>query len=186
MTRLRARAPKVLAALGASFGATILGACILADPVPDQPAPAGERPAIVGERVSPSIAVPLRELPVEFQVPIELGDPRAAYQWNLFIDFDPVLGGVIGGLENSSNLQLVSFAVENAALKDQCHRIEFIVARIDLGITGRFEGQRGRDPATSDSITWQYAPVNGSPLCSPYDGGGNDGAFPDVVPSIDP
>lgn len=173
----------VAGALGAMGGAGLLGACLLADPVPERPALASLRPAIVGGGVLPSAGQPLRELPEQFEVPVQVEDPGVAYPWRVFVDFDAVTNaelsqsGTLAGGRNSANLQVVRFSVDREALQAGCHRIEFIVAR-------SFDSTRGANPAESDYVAWHYAPL-GRAGCVPYDGG-VDGAFPDAESFGDP
>lgn len=174
-TRLRvAMASALLSATAAS------GACLLADPVPAEPAPALGRPAIVGGAVVPATSAPLRLLPDQFQVPIQIADPRIRHFWRVFIDYDPLNNddffqeNTLAGTPTSSNLQVVPFSLDNR-FRDQCHRIEFVVSRTN------FVGARGVSPSDSDSIAWFYVPRGRMATCVPYDGSADDGSFPDAA-----
>jgi hypothetical protein len=173
------------ASIGVALGIVASTACLVAPP-PDLPQSPLHRPTILHESVNPPPDEILPALPVEFVVPIVLEDANESYQWEVFVDYDPLTnpspvrfpttvtptaGSFDGGVvPQSFNLD----PTETSLDPSRCHRIEFLVAH----------GFNTSSPHTWDSIggdlvSWVYNPGGGPAGCPVFDAGPlQDGAFP--------
>jgi hypothetical protein len=169
----------------------VSAACITAPP-PQLPEETEHRPTILHESVVPS-GVILAELPLEFEVPVDLEDPNESFQWDVFIDYEACIDppnctsatpprtppGVVTVTPTPGTLDggiaWVSFSAPTDLDPSQCHSIQVFVAH-------QFEPGSPHQPDSigGDSVQWIYDPP-GAVSCDliVYDAGAfQDGAFP--------
>jgi hypothetical protein len=161
-------------------------ACITAPP-PDLPTPPAHRPTILHESVVPPPDQILAQLPAEFVVPIELEDPNQSFEWEVFVDYDPVQAPnpsiftpvlptpdtVDGGIYT---VDFPPPIVPQLPDPGRCHRIDFLVAHHFNAAS-----QHTWDSVGGDIVTWLYNPGGSPGGCPVYDAGNlQDGAFPVV------
>jgi hypothetical protein len=160
-----------------------IGACIVADPPPDIPAPPPHHPTILHGSVVPPTTQVLSDpsaANLTFEVPVELEDPNASFEWNVFVDYDPHLNlSPSFGRRESPDLTQVDGGVRIIEFSitppdpSSCHVIEFVVAlEFSVG-SGHTPDQYG-----GDTVSWFYNPSGDPGGCATYDAGGLDGAVP--------
>jgi hypothetical protein len=167
----------------AAIAAVTSTACITAPP-PDLPQPPAHRPTILHESVVPPPDQILAVLPTEFVIPVQLDDPNQSFEWEIFVDYDPLQApNPYYTLQVQPTPDTVDGGIitvdappptDSQADPSRCHRIDFLVAH-------------AFDPATphtwdsigGDIVTWIYNPGGGPGGCPVYDAGSlQDGAFP--------
>jgi len=174
------------AAGAAAFAATAAASCITVPP-PDLPVIPRHRPTIVHDAVTPPEG-PLDAWPADgtFEVPVEIDDPSQAYEWEVFVDYDPYQTNDTPKAPSlnaqpipppDGGLALVPFSLPVPVDPVPCpHRIEFLVAN-------SFSSEHTPSPPGGDSVTWLFDGPNG---CL-YDAGAlQDGAFPPDAPPDGP
>jgi len=180
--RRRRRARRVVFAVSSGLFACILGACIVADPLPDQRSLPTRSPSIAF--ADPPASTLLVALPDRFNVTVRLYNPTIPFQWRLFLDYDPslnpnqviVFGPVAGTTPSLADLQTVPVPLGTYPIDpNACHRFEFLAALDFAATPPHAAGSEG-----AASVTWFYVPLGDYSKCSPYDGGGSDGAFFDA------
>jgi hypothetical protein len=171
----------------AAIAVATFAACITAPP-PDLPQPPAHRPTILDESVQPPPDQILASLPTEFVVPVQLDDPNQTFDWEVFVDYDPVQspnpyfsnqvqatpGTVDGGV------YVVDAPPPDTIHADpsRCHRIDFLVAHTFNPATPHTWDSLG-----GDIVWWFYNPGGGPGGCPVYDAGSlQDGAFPSATP----
>lgn len=160
-------------------------ACITAPP-PDLPTPPPHRPTILHESVVPPTDQILARLPTAgFVVPVQLEDPNQSFEWEVFVDYDPVQSPnpaiftpvlptpdtVDGGIYT---VDFPPPIVPQPPDPGRCHRIDFLVAH-------HFDSASPHtwDSVGGDIVTWLYNPGGSPGGCPVYDAGSlQDGAFP--------
>jgi hypothetical protein len=156
-------------------------ACITVPPA-NLPQTPTEGPAIVHDAVVPPTDQILTQLPPDgFVVPVQLDQASSPFEWDVFVDYDPVAGTglVFIDTQNESpadgGISLVNFSLDPATLDpSQCHVIEFLVAHAFNGTS-----LHTWDSVGGDIVTWFYNPGGGPGGCPVYDAGAlQDGAFP--------
>jgi hypothetical protein len=158
-------------------------ACITAPP-PDLPAQAAHPPRIQTESVQPPPGQILTALPPSgFVVPVVLEDPNQSFEWEVFVDYDPIAAPnpiILQPVTPSPDtvdggVALVDFGVAaSQADSSRCHLIEFLVAHAFNPSTPHTWDSLG-----GDLVTWTYNPGGGPAGCPVYDAGSlQDGAFP--------
>jgi hypothetical protein len=162
----------VLAVVGTMVMAvTAQQACVLAQPSGEVPRLPATRPTIVHPSVVPSTSAVLTHFPETFVVPVELADPTVNFQYAVFVNYDPLLGG---GLVEGPTIS--TFEVQNAdpdkrtrtlnisipapLEPGRCHVIEVVVG-LRLG-TKDPKNVHTPDEPGGDIVTWMYNP-NGDP-----------------------
>jgi len=165
-----------------ALGLSAATACITAPP-PDLPQVALQGPSIEHNAVYPPTNVILVVLPTEFAVPVQLDQASASFQWDVFVDYDPVTNTSpqIFSQQNQSppdgGINVVEFALQPDPIvldPSRCHVIDFLVAH-------QFNEQSLHtwDSVGGDIVTWFYNPGGGPAGCPVYDAGAlQDGAFP--------
>jgi hypothetical protein len=184
-------------AFAAAAGTCLVGAVVgvstacLTEPPPELPQQPLIRPTIRRDAVNPPPDQILGQLPTEFVVPIELDSPDEPFQWDVFVDFDPVsspnpvlypttvlptAATVDGGVV------LQDFNLTAANLDPSfCHRIEFLVAHAFNAASAHTW-----DSVGGDLVSWVYNPGSNQAGCPVYDAGSlEDGAFPPADAPID-
>jgi hypothetical protein len=171
-------------AIGALVVVVVLCSCVTAPP-PDLPAVPVHRPTILHDSVVPRADVPITTWPADnmFTVPVEVDDPSQPFQWDLFIDYNPV--GNNGapsaptyfpetGHPSDGGVSIVCFPLPPPTGTVTCpHRIELLVARSFNSSFPHLPDKIG-----GDSVTWTYVPGGGPNGCPEYDAGAlQDGAF---------
>ena len=163
--------------------------CVLIDAPPDLPTSPVRRPTIIRTQVVPSALTPIGVLPPngEFIVPVEIADPTQSAAWIAFIDYgqpaDLIANGTLEGSSSAADIQTVTFDVPPQRIQGgQCHTIMFLVALSTAFSSG---DPHDVDPNLSDTVVWYFAPGGNAGACTTYDGGGNDGAFPNVDANLD-
>lgn len=169
-------------------------ACIIAEPPSDPPRLPLTRPTIVRGSVVPPASNIIGRWPDRFIVPVELSDPTLAFEFAVWIDFNPATG------EGLVDFRTSTFVQENttgrvrrleiplaAPSDDRCHVVEVLVA---LRFVGQERtGAHAPSPPGGDIVSWTYNPsgdTSGCPLLdagiepTPQDGGdaGDAGATP--------
>jgi len=171
--RMKARALTVFGSLGVV--ASVLAACILADPLPEQRSLPTRRPSIVHASVSPAESQPLMDLHDTFIVPLQLYNPTIPFEWRVFVDYDPLqknayeIHGSGGGTSSTADYQIIPFSIGEEKYGDRCHTFEFLVAF-------SFIANHTADAAGADSISWFYVPNGDFSKCTSYDAGVSDGS----------
>jgi hypothetical protein len=166
--RLPARIAAAVLGACCAVGALIGGACFVAPP-PDLPPQPSGRPTILRDSVVPpadqiltSAQIPQDGL-LTFVVPIEVEDPTVAFQWRVFVDYDPYapVNGPSGGVQPTPGTvdagvilvePQVPFGSGTTLSTPYCHRIDFVVAY-------SFAFQMGNTPSpgvVADSVSWFY------------------------------
>jgi hypothetical protein len=161
----------------------VSSACLTAPP-PELPQPSLHRPIIVHDAVYPPPDQILAELPTEFVVPIELDSPDQPFEWDVFVDFDPVnapnpvlipatvlpTNATVDGGVVLQDFNLTAANLDPAF----CHRIQFLVAHaFDQASAHTWDSIGG------DIVSWVYNPGSNQAGCPEYDAGSlEDGAFP--------
>ncbi len=159
-----------------------VASCITTPP-PDLPDTPARRPNILRDSVVPPADAPLSAWPADdtFIVPVEVGDQP--FQWDLFIDYDPV--GNNGApsapyifpqnqVASDGGVAIIAFPLSPPTGTTCPHRIELLVARSFNPSFPHLPDSLG-----DDSVTWTYAPGGGPGGCPEYDAGAlQDGAFP--------
>lgn len=179
---------------GAVAALTVATACITALP-PALPQLPTKGPTIVLDEVQPPADEILAALPSQFAVPVQLDLANAAFEWDVFVDYDPVADPQTSPVLRQDDESpadggaiLVTFSLDPTSSSldpSQCHVIEFLVASAFTA-----NSEHTWDPAGGDIVTWLYNPGGGSGGCPVYDAGAlQDGAFPtdaatDVLPVI--
>jgi hypothetical protein len=168
-------------------------ACITAPP-PDLPQPPPHRPTILHDSVWPPPDQILASLPTsDFVVPVELDDPNQSFEWEVFVDYDPLLSpssAIFTAVPPSPDdvdggIYTVDFpapSVPQAPDPGRCHRIDFLVAH-------HFDSASPHtwDSIGGDNVTWIYNPGGSPGGCPVYDAGSlQDGAFPPPTPDAPP
>jgi len=181
-----------LAASGSGVAAalTIVTACITVPPA-DLPQVPVQGPSIEHDAVYPPAEQILTELPPGgFVVPVQLDQASSPFEWDVFIDYDPVAtpptAPALFQPENESpadgGISLVNFSLDpgSAALDpSQCHVIEFLVAH-----AFNESSPHTWDSVGGDIVSWIYNPGGGPGGCPLYDAGAlQDGAFKLDAPS---
>jgi len=164
-----------------ALAAGALSACNLVDPLPDQRSLPTRAPSIEQDNVFPSPSQPVLQWPDQFLVPVRVYNPTVPFEWRVFIDYDSILGPnappimhqSVAGSPTAADLQTQQVIIAPDGFQGACHRIDFVTALA-------FDSNRGANGTGADSVTWFYAPAGNFTGCSLYDGGGNDGAFPDA------
>jgi hypothetical protein len=178
----------LFAGLGAAIAValSVVTACIT-EPPPDLPPVPAVGPTIVHDAVVPPTDVILTELPMEFIVPVQLDEANASYQWDVFVDYDPVSDSntspQIFSAQNQSaadgGVNLVEFSLQAGPVvldPSECHVIEFLVAH-QFNETSLHTW----DSLGGDIVTWFYNPGGGPAGCPIYDAGAlQAGAFPEA------
>jgi hypothetical protein len=157
-------------------------ACITVPPA-NLPQIPTEGPTIEHYAVQPPTGPILTELPSQFVVPVALDQASSPFEWDVFVDYDPVAGTglVFIDTQNESpadgGISLVDFSLDPATLDpSQCHVIEFLVAHAFNGTS-----LHTWDSVGGDIVTWLYNPGGGPAGCPVYDAGAlQDGAFADA------
>lgn len=173
----------IVCAAGAAIATNT--SCILIDPPPDLPVPAVRRPTILRTQANPPADTPLAALLPngEFDLQLELPDPTQSVTWAAFLDYGlddafTIDAQNIVGSPNAPDIVKVFFNLPPQRVAGtQCHYIHFVVA-----LSSAFKNPNDlhdTDPNLSDTIDWIYVPGGNPAACTTYDGGGNDGAFPD-------
>src|SRR5581483_5092743 len=143
-------------------------ACITAPP-PDLPPQGAHRPTIQQESVQPPPSQILTALPSEFVVPVVLIDPDQSFEWEVFVDYDPIAAPnpiILQPVSPSPDtvdggVALVSFNVSSQqADASRCHVIEFLVAHAFNPSTPHTWDSLG-----GDLVTWIYNPGGGPGGC---------------------
>jgi hypothetical protein len=167
---------------GVAAGLTVVTACITVPPA-DLPQVPTHGPTIVHDAVVPPYTEILAELPNEFVVPVQLDQANASFEWDVFVDYDPV-GSSEPQLRQDDNespadggVSLVNFQLSSSlAVLDpsQCHVIQFLVAH-----AFNENSPYTWDSVGGDTVSWIYNPGGGPAGCPVYDAGAlQDGAFP--------
>ncbi|WP_394828748.1 hypothetical protein [Pendulispora albinea] len=163
-------------------GAGLLGACIVADPLPEQRSLPARRPSIEGTN-PPATKVLTQLTNTTLSVRVRLYNPALSFQWRVFVDWDPVLNPqqivAFGpsGARSFADLQIVEFEMPRDTVDlNVCHTIEFVTA-IEFHPTSAHAAVDGRG---ASSISWTYVPMGDYSKCSGYDGGATDGGFFDA------
>jgi hypothetical protein len=173
-----------------AFAMATTSACVTAPP-PELPQLAAQRPTILHDAVVPPTDQILAQLPTEFVVPVQLGDPDQSFEWDVFVDYNPcadpngcqptppaiypqLVQPTAGSLDGG--VALVSFAASTDLDPSLCHRIDFLVAhQFDPGSAHTWDSTGG------DIVSWFYNAGGGPNGCPVYDAGKvQDGAFPPV------
>jgi hypothetical protein len=170
----------------------MLAACIIADPPTDLPRPTPRKPSIIRSTADPPTTAILGRFRdanqnQSFNVQVE-ADPTVTLQWRLFVDYDPVVGGVAASAGSGSKspdlaapdagvreVQMFADGIPAPPDPSRCHIIEGIVALAFNGVD-----PHAYDPNSGDSIVWVYSPsgdVSGCPIYTTD----LDGAFRDVT-----
>ncbi|MEI7892665.1 MAG: hypothetical protein WCI05_06215 [Myxococcales bacterium] len=160
--------------------ALLLGlSCVIADPPAELPRPPRRRPTIFHGSVVPPLGQVLGQFPTQFVVPVDVGDPSTSFEWNVFLDYDPVSrpAPVLSGFEEDpagmdAGVRVVAFSID-VPDPTACHVIEFMVA-----LTFNRASAHTPDSYGADSTIWLYNPSGLATECPRYDAGGLDGAFP--------
>jgi hypothetical protein len=156
-------------------------ACITVPPA-NLPQIPTEGPTIEHDAVVPPTNLILPELPSEFVVPVVLDQASSPFEYDVFVDYDPVSGSGFqfidpGESPADGGISLVDFQLDpgSAALDpSQCHVIEFLVAHAFNGTS-----LHTWDSVGGDMVSWIYNPGGGPAGCPVYDAGAlQDGAFP--------
>jgi hypothetical protein len=159
-------------------------ACITVPPA-NLPQTPTEGPAIVRGAEQPPTTQILAVLPSEFAVPVQLDQASSPFEWDVFVDYDPVAGTgtfpVINTTEGESpadgGVSIVNFYLDPTLPvlgPSQCHVIEFLVAHAFNATS-----PHTWDSVGGDIVTWFYNPGGGPSGCPLYDAGAlQDGAFP--------
>jgi hypothetical protein len=156
-------------------------ACITVPPA-NLPQIPTEGPTIVRDAVQPPTNQILSELPSEFVVPVQLDLASSPFEYDVFIDYDPVSGSGFQFIYPDESpadggITIVDFQLSSgsAALDpSQCHVIEFLVAQAFNGTS-----LHTWDSVGGDMVSWIYNPGGGPGGCPVYDAGAlQDGAFP--------
>jgi hypothetical protein len=150
-------------------------ACIIAPP-PDLPKATGRRPVIMHDSVVPPADEILATIPSEFLVPVELDDPSQPFEYDVFIDYDPVTQTGLkiaptridpSTIALDGGIFLVSFQLDPSSselVSGFCHRIELLVAHAFNPGAPHTPDSRG-----GDSVTWLYNGGGAGAGCPPYD-----------------
>jgi hypothetical protein len=178
MSARRARwIPAALCGLAVAGGAA-LGACVLVEPPAELPPVLKHRPLILQQLVAPPATRILEYWPpsgLSFDIPVEMLDPDASFDFQAFLDYDPISDRVsslvrFGTIEpdpatevNGVRSLQVKLSVQNVDTTG-CHVIEVIVAN-------SFPENHTPDSYGSDSVTWFYAPTGSLNDCPSYDAG---------------
>jgi hypothetical protein len=153
-----------------------VAACIVADPPPDIPAPPPHHPTILHGSVVPPTTQVLTDISpagLSFEVPVELEDPNASFEWNVFVDYDPNLNPLpkTGRFEApdltafDAGVRMINFTVKVS--DTSCHVIELVVAlQFSVG-SSHTPNQYGGDTAT-----WFVNPSGEPGGCPTYDASG--------------
>ncbi len=173
----------VQVASAALVGAALLAtaSCILLDDPADLPSPPTRRPTILSATPAPGV---IGEVPTKaFQVQVEIPDPTQSVTYLAILDFNtpsarPLTAQNIIGSPTAPDIATAEFSVPPTRVNDGlCHNIHFLVT-----LSQTFTGSAVADPSLSDTADWFYAPGGNLGGCSVYDGGANDGSFPDAAP----
>jgi hypothetical protein len=174
------RAPWITGAVSglAAAGAVVLGACVLVEPPAELPPLVKHRPLILHQLVSPPTTQILEDWPrfgLKLDIPVEMLDPGASFDYQAFVDYDPISDRVsslvkFGTIEpdpasevNGARSLQVTLLTQNVDTTG-CHVIEVIVAN-------QFTENHTPDVYGSDSVTWFYAPTGSLNDCPTYDAG---------------
>jgi hypothetical protein len=185
------RAPVAVAV--AAFGATtitcVFAACVLADPPPDLPGETQLHPVVVKSAVFPPTAQVLVELPPSgFDVPVQIFDTDTAFEWQVFVDYDPLVAtapviatkasppfALDGGLDVVDFDLVPYFAALDPTV---CHRIDFVVALAFEPSSLHTPDSRG-----GDGVSWFYdvaGGLGGCPELGASEPSTSDAASPDA------
>jgi hypothetical protein len=159
---------------GAAVVASLVGvACVLVDPPPDLPAETQLHPIVIKSSVFPPTTQVLAELPASgFQVPIQVFESDTAFEYEVFVDFDPlaptpqtpVIAATASppfALDGGVNIVDFDLTAYSATLDPSaCHQIDFVVALgFDPGSLHTPDSRGG------DSVAWFYDPSGGFAGC---------------------
>lgn len=163
---------------GAAAASVGLAACLLADPGPTLPRPQDYPPFIETANVQPGEGVIVTTLPLNFSVPIIQVDTTKTYQWEVFIDYDPIMGSVVArsGSGTSDDKAIPFQLVPGDVTGEGCHTIQFIVA---YGFGTEGTGLHTPVAPGGNSVTWFYSPGGDLAGCPAFSGE-VDAAFPDA------
>ncbi|MFO0680099.1 MAG: hypothetical protein U0169_26490 [Polyangiaceae bacterium] len=165
-----------VAAVVATFAPA--AACVIVDPPAELPPVVARRPTIRHSEVAPPASRVLRGFPLEFVVPVEVGDPGDDFVWNVFVDYNVGGSGFVDSTGESkgdradpdAGVRLVEFQLNPRETPTSdfraCHVVEFLVARQFSPSSPRVFGAPG-----GDSVTWFINPSGSFVGCPEYDGG---------------
>jgi hypothetical protein len=166
---------------GLTLSVLLLGACLLADPPGDPPKSDPRRPSIQHEAVDPPLFLPITDIPPgkELVVPVD-SDPQAPLTYKLFLDFDPVTGGVplipdstIPPDQTLNPTRVIHIGLSSLFGLDtsQCHTLLLRVA-VDFSTKSNWTPL----PPGGDDAIWFYRPNGAQGPCPGFDAG----TFPDA------
>lgn len=160
------------------------GACLISQPPGDPPPADSRRPLILHDLVKPKLTEPITSIQptTSLEIVVE-ADPQVRLEWRLFLDFDPVLGGVqlnqpqfvepdTETLSPTRSFSVGLFSLPNFDTS-QCHSLT-------LRIAERFSQTSNWTPIIppgGDDATWFYRPNGTDGPCPGYDAG----SFPDAA-----
>jgi hypothetical protein len=155
-------------------------ACVLAQPSGDVPRLPASRPTIVHPSLVPPTSAVLTRFPDVFKVPVELVDATVAFQYAVFVDYNPLTGeGLVDGprtslfdLENADpdkRTRLLEISFPAPAELGRCHVIEVVVG-LRLG-TNDPKNVHTPDEPGGDIATWFYNPSGDLGGCPTFDAG---------------
>jgi hypothetical protein len=137
--------------------ATIIDACVIADPPSDLPRLGEMRPTIVRESVVPSMSSVLGRWPTTFVVPVELSDPQAEIAWASFIDYNPATGAGVQqfdvakpGSSTNGRIHTLEIPIQQPA-DNGCHVVEIVV-----GLRLNALNVHTPEPPGGDTATWLF------------------------------
>jgi hypothetical protein len=162
-----------------------VASCLIADPGIGLPAIDSPPHILHDQSVPPDTAI-LTSLGPALTVYVELVDPKAQFEYRLFVDYDPLNKFNNNyGLANSGtsdydphfpgNVRQINQSPNFAISPENCHVIEVLVASQFYGPTGQAAhtpkpAVPGQD-APMDSVVWFYNPSGNLAGCPFYDGG---------------
>ncbi len=172
---------------------TLLAGCLIAESPAEVPVQTPERPTILEPLVVPTARAVLGSFPPSgFLVPVKLFNPQQAFEWRVFVDFDPfdlnpdspsaaqgtsrpVLEGESApGQEDVTaddplqGIRRVKFVITPLD-PTTCHTIEFVAATDFQGSGTR--SLHAVDPQQSDHVVWFYSPSGDLAGCPVQDAG---------------